>query len=135
MFIFKMSLIHTSLIMYCLNYLQICQSFTFQTVKYQIEFLHHLKAFYVSGFSRIAQLKYLTVKIEEQKEKENAVDKHCILRRYTVLYSINRVEHIKDNLYKNLAKIYHHGKRHWDWAHGYMKLKRFHRENLETTAS
>lgn len=82
-----MSLIHTSLIMYCLNYLQICQSFTFRTVKYQMEFLHHLKAFYVSGFSGTAQLKYLTVKKEEQKEKENAVDKHSILRRYTVLYT------------------------------------------------
>lgn len=97
--------------MYRLNYLQICQSFTFRTVKYQMEFLHHLKAFYVSGFSGTAQLKYLTVKKEEQKEKEkeNAVDKHCILRRYTVLYSVNRIEHIKDYLYKNLAKIYHHG--------------------------
>lgn len=84
--------------------------------------MDHLKAFYVSGFSGTAQLKYLTVKKEEQKEKENAIDKHCILRRYTVLYSINRVEHIKDYLYKNLEKIYHHGKKALGWAHGYMKL-------------
>lgn len=67
-----MSLIHASLNMYCLNCLQICQSFTFWTAKYQIEFLHYSKVFYVSGFSGNAQLKYLTVKKEEQKEKENA---------------------------------------------------------------
>lgn len=94
-----MSLIHISLNMYCLNCLQIGQSFTFRTAKYQMEVFHHLKAFYVSGFSGNAQLKYLTVK----KEKDNAVDKHCILRRYTVLYILNRVEHIKDDLYKNIA--------------------------------
>ncbi len=44
----KMSLIHYFPIMYCLNYLQICQSFTFQTVKYQIEFLQSFKGFLLS---------------------------------------------------------------------------------------
>lgn len=63
--------------------------------------LHNLKAVYVSVFSGTAELR------KRKKQIWNIVF-NADIQCYTVS---NRVEHIKDYLYKNLAKIYNHRKK------------------------
>lgn len=69
-------------------------------------FLYNLKAVYASVFSRTAELR-------KKKEKKNRTElRNIVFNADIQCYTVsNRVEHIKDYMYKNLAKIYNHRKK------------------------